>query len=45
LFVASDRSASVLAHRVNPATGTLQTIGMPLPVAMRPTYVGVLSLP
>ena len=45
LFVASDRSASVLAHRVNPTTGTLQTIGMPLSVAMRPTYVGVLSLP
>jgi 6-phosphogluconolactonase (cycloisomerase 2 family) len=45
LYVASDRSASVLAHRVNPTTGTLQAIGMPLPVAMRPTYVGVLSLP
>ena len=45
LFVASDRSTSVLAHRVNPTTGSLQTIGMSFSVAMRPTYVGVLSLP
>ena len=45
LFVASDRSTSVLAHRVNPTTSTLQTIKMPFSVAMRPTYVDVLSLP
>jgi 6-phosphogluconolactonase len=45
LLVASDRTASVLAHRVDPTTGALQTLGMPVSVAMRPTYVGVLSLP
>ena len=43
--VANDRSATVVSDRIDPTTGTLQPIGMPLTVPMRPTYVGVLSFP
>jgi 6-phosphogluconolactonase len=45
LLVASDRSATVSVHRIDQTTGTLQRLGMPATVAMRPTFVGVLSLP
>ena len=45
MMVASDRSATVLAHRIDPATGLLQRLGMPVAVPMRPTFVGILSVP
>jgi 6-phosphogluconolactonase len=45
LLVASDRSATVAVHRIDQTMGTLQRLGMPATVAMRPTFVGVLSLP
>jgi 6-phosphogluconolactonase len=45
LIVANDRSASVLVHRIDQVAGTLTPVGMPVSVAPRPTFVGVLSLP
>jgi hypothetical protein len=45
LLVASDRSATVSVHRIDQTMGTLQRLGMPATVAMRPTFAGVLSLP
>lgn len=45
LIVANDRAGTVLVHRVDQTTGLLQTLGAPIAVAMRPTYVGILTLP
>jgi 6-phosphogluconolactonase len=45
LIVASDRSATVLVHRIDQVAGTLTPLGAPVTVALRPTFVGILSLP
>jgi len=45
LIVPNDPTGTVLVHRIDQNTGTLQPLGMPVSVPMRPTYVGILSLP
>jgi len=45
LLVASRDEGTVSIFKIDQATGMLQPLGAPVPVGIKPTYVGVLNIP